>query len=111
MKIKDIVSLCDLKIIAQSDTERKISGVYVGDLLSWVMSNAEKDNCWVTIMSNNNVLAVASLLDLSCVILSENVTPDTEFIKIANEKSINVFSSCKSTYEVCKMLSKVLTNE
>ena len=111
MKVSDIITGCDLKVICQSDLSRQITGVYAGDLLSWVMSHANNNECWITIMSNTNVLAVASLLDLSCVIISENVKPDEEFISIAKQKEINVLSSDKSTYELCALLSKALENE
>ena len=71
MTVKQIFESLDLKILNQADTAREVSGVYAGDLLSWVMGHAEEGEILVTIMSNMNVLAVASLLDLSLVILSE----------------------------------------
>ena len=55
------------------DGGREIDGVYIGDLLSWVMGRAQMDNAWITIMTNVNVIAVASLADTSCVILAEGV--------------------------------------
>lgn len=88
--------------------EKEILGVYAGDLLSWVMGHASEGECLITIMSNVNVLAVASLLDMSCVILSENVEPDEEFLALAKEKSINVLKSDKSTYGVCTVLYEEL---
>ena len=47
----------------------KILG-YAGDLLSWVMSHATAGDAWVTIMSNINVAAVASLTEVACVIFA-----------------------------------------
>ena len=88
--------------------EREINGAYVGDLLSWVMGHGEEGQCLVTIMSNVNVLAVASLLDLSCVILAENVKPDDEFLSLAKEKGINILSSKESTYTICTLLYEAL---
>jgi hypothetical protein len=46
-----------------SDGEKEITGGYTGDLLSWVMGRASCGNAWITIMSNINIIAVASLLD------------------------------------------------
>lgn len=109
MTVKDIVSACNLKVVCESNLSRQVVGVYVGDLLSWVMSHAQNDEIWVTIMSNTNVLAVASLLDLSCVIISENVKPDDDFLSLAKEKGINILLSDKSTYEICTLLYKALT--
>lgn len=108
MKVSDIVSKCSFTLLCEADTDREITGVYAGDLLSWVMGHGEEGQCLVTIMSNVNVLAVASLLDLSCVILAENVKPDEEFMILAKEKGINVLSSNESTYSVCTLLYEAL---
>lgn len=108
MKVFDLLEKCSLTLINDADTQREITGVYVGDLLSWVMGHGEYGQCLVTIMSNVNVLAVASLLDLSCVILAENVKPDDEFLSVAKDKQINVLSSSDSAYEICTKLYEAL---
>ena len=108
MIVKDIIEKCSLKIHNVADTEKEITGVYVGDLLSWVMGHGEEGQCLVTIMSNVNVLAVASLLDMSCVILAENVQPDEVFLSIAKDKCINVLSSKESAYTTCTNLYEAL---
>ena len=108
MTVNDIISKCSFTSHVESNLDREITGVYAGDLLSWVMGHAEEGQCLVTIMSNVNVLAVASLLDLSCVILAENVKPDEEFISIAKEKSINVLTSSESAYKICTILYEAL---
>lgn len=82
--------------------ERTVEGVYAGDLLSWVMSHANYGDAWVTIMSNPNVIAVASLVDVACVILSEGVTLEDGEAALAREKGICVFTTEKSTFEVCR---------
>lgn len=86
--------------------ERTISGVYIGDLLSWVMGKAQSNEAWITIMSNINTLAVAALTDVACVILAEGVTLDDDVLKAATEKEINVVSTHLSAYETALYLSK-----
>ena len=100
-ELKNALGLEALSEIA----DREWSGVYAGDLLSWVMSHAEAGNVWVTIMSNTNVIAVASLVDVACVILSEGVTLDEKDKTLAVEKGIAVFTTPMSTYEVCDKIS------
>lgn len=90
------------------DADREIKGVYIGDLLSWVMSSAEAENAWITIMSNINVIAVASLTDVSCVILAEGVTLEDSVIKEAEKKGVNILSISKSAYETAIALSGIL---
>ncbi len=108
MTVKQILEGLDLKILNEADTAREVSGVYAGDLLSWVMGHAGEGEILVTIMSNMNVLAVASLLELSLVILSEGVVPDAEFIETARSKGINVATSGLTTYGVCARLAQML---
>ena len=108
MKVRDLIEGCSLSLLCGCNLDRDIEGVYAGDLLSWVMGHAEYGQCLVTIMSNVNVLAVASLLDLSCVILAENVKPDDEFLNLAKEKEINILSSKESAYTICTRLYEAL---
>ena len=108
MKVSDIITKCSFTLLIDADTDRDITGVYAGDLLSWVMGHGEEGQCLVTIMSNVNVLAVASLLDFSCVILAENVKPDEEFLALAKEKEINILSSKESAYTICTLLYEAL---
>lgn len=111
MTVKGLCEAIELTILNMADETKSVEGVYAGDLLSWVMGHAECSNALVTIMSNLNVLAVASLLELSCVILTEGVLPDDEFLKTAREKEINVLSTTLTTYDICVKLSGVLGNE
>lgn len=108
MTVSDIISKCSFSLLNSADTNKEITGVYTGDLLSWVMGHGEEGQCLVTIMSNVNVLAVASLLDFSCVILAENVKPDKDFLSLAKEKEINVLSSDESAYRICTLLYEAL---
>jgi len=89
--------------------DREIHGVYMGDLLSWVMGRARADNAWITIMSNINVVAVAALADVSCVLLAEGVVLDAETAAAAQAKEINVLSTSRSAYETAIFLKDMLS--
>ena len=62
-----------------------VSGLYVGDLLSFVMAKAKPGQIWLTIQAHPNVIAVASLINLSAVIVVEGVDIPQETIDVANE--------------------------
>ncbi len=108
MTVKSLAEKAGLKPFLVPDGEREVNGVYCGDLLSWVMGRAQSDNAWITIMSNVNVVAVASLSDVSCVILAEGVKLDEDAEKAAAAKQINILVSDKSAYEIAVELGKVL---
>ncbi len=108
MTVNELALADGFKAITLPCGEREICGVYIGDLLSWVMGRASTDEAWITIMSNVNILAVASLADTSCIILAEGVTLTQDVIDTANEKEINILSSDKSIYDIAVYLSKAL---
>lgn len=104
MKVNELCSLCGFEAICLPDGEREINGAYIGDLLSWVMGRAQADNAWITIMSNINVIAVASLADVACIILAEGVTLDDDIRQTAEQKDINVLSSSLPSFETAQQL-------
>lgn len=108
MKVKDLVATGDFDAITLPDSDREIDGVYIGDLLSWVMGRADSGNAWVTIMSNINILAVASLSDTSCIILAEGVRVDEEVIKTAVDKEINILTTQMDIYNTAIRLNELL---
>ena len=107
MTVLELAERLSLTPLAIGDGERTVSGVYIGDLLSWVMGRATSDNVWITIMSNVNVVAVATLTDVSCIILAEGVTLDDNVRATAEKKGVNVFTSEKTAYELAALLTRL----
>ena len=108
MTVNNLVEKMSLDVLNLSDGEKEITGGYTGDLLSWVMGRASCGDAWITIMSNINILAVASLLDLSCIILAENVEIDQSVVSLATRKNVNLFRSGKNSFTLCSELGKLL---
>lgn len=108
MTVKDLISLDEFKSVVLPEPEREINGVYIGDLLSWVMGRASSNDAWITIMSNVNILAVASLADISCIVLAEGVTLEDDIIETAEQKGINIISSNLSAYSIALLIGKML---
>ncbi len=105
MILSELGKQLGLKLVCGSE-EREWSGVYAGDLLSRAMSHVKSDNLWITIMPNTNVIAVASLTDAAAVILAEDVELLPEALEAAVDNDITVYSSDKTVYELCVMISK-----
>ncbi len=108
MTVKELSEHKDFSVITMPEAEREIKNVYIGDLLSWVMGKAQQDDAWITIMNNVNVIAVASLSDTACVILSEGVSLSEDIKVTAEAKGINVLTTEKSTYETAVILSGLI---
>lgn len=108
MTVSELPDKLGFTALLMCDPEREISGGYVGDLLSWVMGRAQSGDAWVTIMSNINVIAVAQLTDVACVIFAEGVLPDDNMINTARLHGINLLTSDRDSFSICSALSRIL---
>ena len=85
MTVNELSSMQGFKPVAIPDGEREINGVYIGDLLSWVMGFGEYGQAWFTIMGNINAVAVAALHDMGCMVLCQNSTMQPNALEKAKE--------------------------
>lgn len=108
MTVNELAKIESFSPITLPDGEREIKGVYIGDLLSWVMGRAGADNAWITIMSNINTVAVATLADTACIILAEGVTLENDVLEAAKSKGVNVLGSSLTAYEIAVKLNGIL---
>lgn len=94
--------------LVTGDGDADVTGAYACDLLSWVIGRAEEGNALVTVMTNVNVIAVAVMADLSCVILTEGVKLDDNALVKAGQNGVPVISSPLTTYKTCLALSDLI---
>lgn len=108
MNILQIADELNLEKLSLPVPDAEVTGGYVGDLLSWVMGRAESGQVWVTIMTNINILAVASLSGVSGIIVAEGAEVSTEVIDKANEQGINLLRSKLPAFNiVCSVGQKL----
>ena len=108
MTVKFFAEETGFKVVSIPSPDRCVGGVYIGDLLSWVMGKAKADDVWITIMSNVNVLAVATLADISCIVLAEGVTLDEDVLLAAKNKGVNVLSTELSAYSAALKIAELV---
>jgi hypothetical protein len=108
MTVRELIERTGLTAAALPEDDREITGVYMGDLLSWVMGRARSGDAWITIMSNQNIVAVATLADTACVILAEGVQPDEGVAALAEQKGVNLLRSPHGAYETALLLRDCL---
>ncbi len=78
----------------------EVTGGYAADLLSCAMAKAREGNVWVTLQSHPNVVAVASLLNLAGVIVTEGMIPDAAALEKAEEEGIPILTTELTTFTV-----------
>ncbi len=107
MKTMEFAQSLNLQPLFSTDKDMSVEGVYVGDLLSIVMAKAKQNYAWITIQTHINIVAVADLLDLSCIIVVENMEVEEETLEKARELDIPIFKTKESAYSVACNLFKM----
>jgi predicted transcriptional regulator len=102
MTLQEIIETLDLKVLTapQNFSSVHVSQGYTSDLLSCVMAGAQHGGLWVTLQAHINIVAVAALLELAAVIITENATPDANTLAKANQEGVVLLSTDKPTFYV-----------
>jgi hypothetical protein len=100
MNLKQIVEALDLKLITAPVDLSMVepTGGYTSDLLSCVMAGAPHQGIWVTLQAHANIIAVAALLELSAIIVTEGAAPEPSVIARANLEGITLLSTEKPSF-------------
>lgn len=106
MTIHELVSATGLEVI-HMEPDREASGMFCCDLLSVAMARAPADSIWVTVMGNRNVVAVASLADVACVVLAEGYQYDEDAVTAA-AGNVTLLRSPDPIYETAVRLGQLL---
>ena len=107
MTVNEAAAILNANVLT-GDGKREITGIYACDLLSWVISHAEQGDMWVTVMNNLNILAVASLTDVACVVVSDDSQIEPELIARAEEKDICLLSCALGTAPIVWKIATLL---
>lgn len=109
MKLREIKESLNLKVyLGEELLDREVTGGYASDLLSDVMGHASEGEIWITLQTHKNVVGVASLKDLSAIILVKGFTPDKDTLELAGNESIPVLGTDMETFEFCGKLYNLL---
>jgi hypothetical protein len=106
MELDQIISQLELSVLTESKDFSSLHPTfgYSSDLLSCVMAGAPKQGIWVTLQAHGNIVAVAALLELSAVIITEGAIPDENTISKANDEGVTLLSSSNSSFHVIGQL-------
>lgn len=105
MNVKALAALLNATAVAEGDNpDTEISCGYTCDLLSWVLAHGKKDMAWTTVQTHINVIAVAVLMDMACVILSEGNHLEPDSLQKAMDEGLAVLETDKTAYEICGLM-------
>ena len=82
----------------------EVSCALACDLLSLAMAKGARGAAWITVQTHLNVIAVASLHEMACVIFPEGVGAQEDVLRKAREEGLVLIESPLSAYEICGIL-------
>jgi TPP-dependent 2-oxoacid decarboxylase len=105
MKLQEIVDSLSLVVkTASAHLTKEVTGGYVSDLLSDVIANIKEGSVWITLQTHQNIVAVATLKELSGIILVNNRTPEPDTLKKAEEEGLPIMVSFLPAFEIAGLL-------
>ncbi|MDI6860589.1 MAG: DRTGG domain-containing protein [Caldisericia bacterium] len=109
MDIKFLIQQLSLKVYSEGKKESFTSG-FTCDLLSVVLANSPKDSIWITVQRHVNIIAVATLREISGIIISQGFEPGEDVIKKAKEEGIYLLGSNLDSFTLSGEIYKLLKN-
>ena len=109
MTVTDLASQLNLKPLAGLEgAHNEVTSCYAGDLLSWVMGRAKEGSVWLTVMGNINAVAVATLADCACIVLTENAPLDEDARLRADMQNVPIYSTEYNAFEMSVKIAALL---
>lgn len=105
MKVRDVVEQTGMGVIAGAESlDNEVLSGYVADLLSCVMAGAKPGSLWVTLQTHANIVAVASLLGISGIVVAEGAPVPEATLAKADQQGVVILVSPEPVYETVSRL-------
>ena len=105
MKVKEFAALIEGKqVVPGANENAEITCGYACDLLSWVLAHGKGGMAWSTVQTHVNVVAVAMLMEMSCVILCEGNELEAPALEKAKQEGLAVVQTYMTAYEISGLL-------
>ena len=102
MKVSELAQLIEARNMTPGvEGDKEISCGYTCDLLSWVMAHGCEGMAWITVQTHMNVIAVAVLSEMACVILPEGIDMEAESLQKAVSEGMVVLQSPLTAFDIC----------
>ena len=108
IKTRELLNNDKFKLVNEGDNiDKEVEKIFCCDLLSIAMGRAPSSSAWVTVMANINTFAVATLADVSCVIIAEGMEIDEVTLEKAKERGITLFATEEPVFEAALLAKEI----
>jgi len=108
MTIRKIAAVLGAEILHDEFGDADISAAYTSDLLSDVMANGREGGALITIQAHKNTVAVATLVDVSVIIICNSRPIPDDMLAAAKEEGIAVLRTGENQFTVSGKLYALL---
>ena len=108
MTIREAAGALGAEILQTEFEDTELSGAYTSDLLSDVMANAKDGGALITIQAPKNTVAVATLVNITAVIVCNSRPIPDDMLEAAKDEGIAVLLTKENQYTVSGKLYGLL---
>lgn len=111
MTVSELTEKIECTSVWDGWNDQEISGVHSSDLLSDVMAYAAEGALLITIQAHKNTVAVATLKDLSAMLICSNRPVPEDMINAAKDEGIPILLTSMNQYEASWRVHDLLSSE
>ncbi|MDL2230043.1 hypothetical protein LJC14_07330 [Treponema sp. OttesenSCG-928-L16] len=100
MTIGEVIEALDAELIQGDYEDRPLEGAYTSDLLSDVMANGRDGGALITIQAHKNTVAVATLVNVSLIIICNSRPIPEDMTEAAKDEGIALVRSKENQFTV-----------
>jgi len=100
MKIKEIAIALGAEIHQPEFKDIEVTDAYTSDLLSDVMAHFKDGGALITIQAHKNTVAVATLLDISLIVICNNRPLPEDMLEAAKDEGIAIILTKENQFTV-----------
>jgi serine kinase of HPr protein (carbohydrate metabolism regulator) len=108
MTIREISAALGAEIAQDEFEDAELQGAYTSDLLSDVMAYAKEGGALITIQAHKNTVAVATLVNVNCIIICNNRPLPEDMLESAKDEGIAVLLTKENQFTVSGKLYNLL---
>jgi len=104
VKLIEIITLVEGKMLFESDPEMEIKCGSASDLMSDVLAFTEAGSVLFTGLTNPQAVRTAEMADIKAIVFVRGKQPPSEAVALAQEKGIPLVTTALPMFEVCGRL-------
>jgi serine kinase of HPr protein (carbohydrate metabolism regulator) len=108
MTIREAAAALGAEILHDEFEDSDLTGAYTSDLLSDVMANAKDGGAFITIQAHKNSVAVATLVNISVIIICNSRPIPEDMLAAAKDEGIAVLLTKENQFTVSGKLFNLL---